>query len=210
MIQFSNNIRDNLAIDTIEAFYMIKLVNRDNHALYHTTSFYADVQLTQIVNGIEVVMPEHLYLSNGTLLSVDPPQASTIVDREQYKFAFADPTFTKKGDIENNLIGCPIECRVGIVDNRSSSTTFGKPLLNINDTVIAYKGRVESVSMTVKTGGLGERIIQITGSSPMRNLDMKKSIYISRDNMRKQDPNDSSCDQIYEGSSNISLKWGKT
>jgi hypothetical protein len=81
--------------------------------------------------------------------------------------------------------------------------------LNILDTVIAYKGRVESVSMSVKTGGLGERIIQITGSSPMRNLDMKNSVYISRDNMRKNDPSDTSCDQIYDGSSSVTLKWGK-
>jgi hypothetical protein len=201
MIQFSDNIKSNLEADTIEAFYMIKILNLDNTPLYSTTSFYTDIQLVD--NG-GTSLAGHLYASDGTLVSVDPPQASTSVDREQYKIAFADPAFSKKANIENNLIGRYIECRIGVVDHLS-----GKPLLNILDTVIAYKGRVESVSMSVKTGGLGERIIQITGSSPMRNLDMKNSVYISRDNMRKNDPSDTSCDQIYDGSSSVTLKWGK-
>lgn len=211
MITFSPNIKDCLKLDTIEAFYMIKVIEVNGTLLYNTTSFYADIQLTKTVGNTQVELPEHFYKSDGTLISVDPPQASTNVDREQYKIVFTDPLFAKKEDIANNLIGCLIECRVGLVDRRTTAgSNLGKPFLNINDTVVAYKGRVESLGMTVKAGGLGERLIQITGSSPMRNLDMKKSTYTSKDNIRKNNPSDTCCDTIYEGATAITLKWGKT
>jgi hypothetical protein len=86
---------------------------------------------------------------------------------------------------------------------------YGQPYLNASDTFIVYKGRVESVAYAIDTQEIGEAKINITGSSPIVNLDQKNAIYLSRDYIRKQNASDSCCDQIFEGSGTLALKWGK-
>jgi hypothetical protein len=159
-----------------------------------------DVQLKS--NGI--ALADYNYFSDATLVTIDPPQMSTNVDREQYKITLADPMLEKMTSVRNNLVGKVLEGRLGFVNHYT-----GTPYLEIADCPIVYKGRIDGASYLIKTNEFGESILQITGSSPMRNLDMKKSLFISRDFVRQRDATDSSCDQIYEGSGAITLKWGK-
>jgi hypothetical protein len=46
-------------------------------------------------------------------------------------------------------------------------------------------------------------------SSPMADLDLKRTLITSKDAMRGLSPTDSSFDQVYEGSKGIDLLWGK-
>lgn len=197
MISFTDNIKSVLNNDSIEYFSMVRIESSPGVNLYATTTYYNDIQLLP-------VSATYHYVADGTLLAADPPQNTSTVDREQYKVAFADPFNTKRGDIESSLVGKIIECRLGFVDPVTS-----QPFLNIEDTIVVYRGRVDGASISIKAGSLGESIVQITGSSPMRNLDMKKPYYISKERVHQRNPNDTSCDQIYEGSGALIVKWGR-
>jgi hypothetical protein len=200
MISFSANILNALSQETIEAFYMVRILNYDNSIMHSTTNHFADIQLKN--NGVDLA--NYFYPSDATLIAVDPPQMNTNVDREQYKITLADPTLSKLAAVRNNLVGKVLEGRLGFINR-----TTGMPYLEISDCPIVYKGRIDAPSYLIKTNEIGENLLQITGSSPMRNLDLKKSLFLSRDFVRQRDINDSSCDQIYEGSGSITLKWGK-
>jgi hypothetical protein len=200
MINFSVNVRNALSQEVVDVFYMLRILNYDGSIMYSTTNYFMDIQLQNA--GVDLV--GYNYSSDATLISIDPPQMNTNVDREQYKITLADPMLSKMSSVRNNLVGRVLEGRLGFVNH---STGF--PYLEIADCPIVYKGRIDGASYLIKTNELGENILQITGSSPMRNLDSKKSLFISRDFVRQRDANDSSCDQIYEGSGAITLKWGK-
>jgi hypothetical protein len=349
MVVFSDNIKACLALDNVEAFYLLRITNSDNSVIYASTTYFKDIVLS---NG-------YSYTADDLILAVDSPQISSSVDREQYKIVLADPTFAQGVSASTGLVGKHLETRIGFI-NRSATpgvTTFvvgssynfngntlplswsypgtitstdtattttltntvidqnlrlsnisinpvsnyiirmrvklvsgawegvlfytntnhgvsgavgqyisipaptlgvwttidvdvrtlindyltggtltalrfdlinassasvaidyiqfgkaedyGQPYLNSSDTFIVYKGRVESVSYAIDTQEIGEAKINITGSSPIVNLDQKNSIYLSRDYIRKQNASDSCCDQIFEGSGTLSLKWGK-
>jgi hypothetical protein len=200
MISFSANVLNALSQETIEAFYMVRILNYDSSIMHSTTNHFADIQLKN--NGVDLV--NYSYPSDATLITVDPPQMNTNVDREQYKITLADPTLSKLAAVRNNLVGKTLEGRLGFIN-----LVTGLPYLEIADCPIVYKGRIDGISYLIKTSEIGENLLQITGSSPMRNLDLKKSLFLSRDSIREKNVNDSSCDQIYEGSGAITLKWGK-
>jgi hypothetical protein len=199
MIQFSPNVSAVLASGVIESFYMFRILNRkDEGLLYATTTFYADINLKR--NG--VADPMHHYPANGGLISADAPQVTTNVDREQYKVVIADEDLVLRPQLEIGMVGLKLECRVGFVKD-------SKPLLDIADAPIVYSGRIDGASLVIDTSSFGGIQVQITGSSPMRNLDMKRGIFMTKDKVRMRLPTDSCADQIYEGSTGLNLKWGK-
>jgi hypothetical protein len=192
--QLSANIVNLINNKTVTAFYMV-LVQHTGGGFVHfnTTSHYSDVTLS---NGVT-------YIADGKLKNADPPQMNTNVDREQYKVILSDPAFADGPIIQQGLVGKVLEVRLGFID-----PSTGLPFTNIADTFVVYKGRVDSASYLIDTEE-GEVDLQITGVSPMVSLEMVKGYYLSRDNVRAHDTNDSSFDDVYEGSSAIILKWGK-
>jgi len=201
MIAFSTNVSALLAQSSIQAFYMLKITNSAG-IIYRSTTHYANVTLSDGVT----------YLANSTIISADPPQLSTSVDREIYKITIATndyltaewaPGSPTNTFIADGGVGYTLESRLGFIG------AAGVPLTTITDTLLIYKGLVESVSASIKTGDFGDSFIQISGSSPMNSLDMKKFIYLSKETIRKRDATDTCCDQIYQGSSALTLKWGK-
>jgi hypothetical protein len=190
MIEFSSTVVQILSNPTIEAFYLVDV----DSGLYRTTSFFRDVTLS---NGVT-------YASDGKLISVDPPQLSSTVDREIYKIALADPNFTLGSASEIGLIGKLVEVRIGFVNQATNL-----PETNILNTIIVYKGAIDGTSFNVNTASIGEVTLNITCSSPMADLDLRRPIYTTKDSIRSKDPSDTSFDQIYEGSGQLQLKWGK-
>jgi hypothetical protein len=217
MITFNNTIKAILASEKAEAFMLFRILGDSDNVrpLYAETTFYDDITLTK--NSFP--QPGYEYRSGNTLLSADPPQATTNVDREQYKVSIADPDralienvefldLTESADHSGSqfprlAIGRLMETRIGFVG------VDGAPLLEIEDTVLVYKGRIDGAACTVDTNALGSQTLHLTGSSPMRNLDMRQAIFLSRDFMRKRNKTDTSCDQVYGGSGKMILKWGK-
>ena len=226
MITFSNNVKNALASDMIEAFYMLRILNSDGTSIFTSTSLYTDITLTDDLGAnLNSSTNYHVYISDDSIISVDLPSLSTNVDREQYKIVVsannllnAAPTidintknisltnkeFGQLANTQNMLIGRGIEGRIGFIN-----TTTGMPFTKLSDTILIYKGTIESIGYLIKTQEMGESLLQITGSSPMRNLDLKSGLYLSKDYIRQVNLNDSCCDQIYEGSGAVTLKWGR-
>jgi len=206
MITLSTNVKNLLSREVLEAFYMLKLTDETEAIVVNSTSFFSNIILSN--NG--ATLPTEIYEADGRLVSVDAPQMSTTLDREQYRvvlnvFETDTASFGILAAMEQGLIGKNLVCRIGFVNPDT-----GAPYLDVSDTIIVYKGRVDSASYNLKTDNIGEAQLLITGSSPMRSLDMKKSLYLSRDFIRKTNPTDSCCDQIYSGSGALRFKWGRT
>lgn len=188
MITFSNNIQNVLQQPTIESFYLVDIDG------YKTTSFYTNITLSN----------NEVFLADGRLLEVDPPKLSTSVDRELYQISFADPDMFFGGPAETALVGRPVTVRLGFVDQ-----TTKQPYLNINDTVIIYKGFVDSGAYDLSLEDNGSSVFSVSCASPMANLDMVRTLLTSRESLANIDVNDTSFNSVYQGSGQIRLKWGK-
>jgi hypothetical protein len=202
MKTFSSTIKSVLSFDNIEGFYLLRITDVDGSVIFSSTTHYTDITLSN----------NNTYFSDGLILSIDPPQLSSTVDREQYKIVLIDPTFSQSSKLDTTLLGKVLETRIGFVNNNNiaaSETPLGQPFTNVNDTFVLYKGRVDSVAYEIDANELGEVKLAITGSSPLINLDQKNGIYISRESIRAANSSDTSCDETYQGSGVITLKWGK-
>lgn len=188
MIQFSQTLVNILSQPSIEAFYLVEVLG------YRTTNYPSNITLS---NGA-------VYVNDGKLLSVTPPKLSTVVDREVYTIVFADPVFEYGQIAETGLVGQDANVRLCVVD-----PTTKLPLTNINDTILVYKGRVDSASYAIDTNNVGSVQFSITCASPMANLEGVKAFYGSKQFIRNLNANDSSFDQVYEGAGTLEMKWGR-
>lgn len=194
MIKLSTNLQALLSKGTIELFYLLKIAeyNEDKSPLL-TTSYFTDL----VVGG-------DTYLSNGNLVMVSPPRLESIVDKSSFDITLSDPEFSEASTLEVNLMGNLVELRAGAID-----TSTNLPLLNLEDILLVYKGKVDAFSYKASVKELGENLLIIKCGSPMMNLDSKRSFHLNKDFVRNIHPTDSSCDQINEGSGSLLLKWGK-
>jgi hypothetical protein len=190
MIQFSAALATVLDNPTIEPIYLVDIGEGE----YRLTSHYGNVQMTD----------GRLFYSNGLLINVDAPQQSSIVDREEYKIVLADPDFSFAQNYPTVLIGARVEVRVTFVDPATDNY-----LNSIADTLLIYKGVVEGAAYKVVTESAGESQLVITCTSPMANLEFVNTILLDKGFIRSKYPTDTCCDQVYEGSGQITLRWGK-
>jgi hypothetical protein len=192
MITFTTNQLLVFSTPPIDFCYTIKI--SDDIALVKAiTSHHSNL----IIAGVT-------YLADGSLLGIDPPRVSTSVDRESFKFQLSDPNFLEGESAVSGYIGKEIEIRMIFRD-----PTTELMLTNVEDTLLIYSGYGDGTSYLINSREIGESILQVTCSSPLADLDHKKSMYASRDYVRGRNYQDSSCDQVYAGSGKLQLKWGK-
>lgn len=194
MILLSANIQNILASGKAESFYLLSIHEGDGSLYKTSTTHYSDILMA---NGIT-------YAADDYIVALDPPQLSSTVDREQYKIVLTDPNFNTAASAQSNFIGKVLEVRLGFCDYDSHV-----PLTSMADTFVVYKGKIDAANSEIKTDIIGESLFNISGASPMLSLDSKKGINLSREDVRSRYPNDGCCDQIYEGSGTLVLKWGR-
>ena len=194
MIALSENLTAVLSEDCIESFYLVKIIDKNNRVLLAITSFYTNFTLS---NG-------QLYRSNAYILAIDPPQLNSSVDREQYKITLNDPTFSFRSEVDTGLIGKVVEVRLGFIDINT-----GIPYSDILDTIVTYRGKIDSAAYLLDTKDLGSNTLEIIGASPMNSLDQTNGIYSSREFIRKWHATDSCCDQVTLGTTSMIMMWGK-
>jgi hypothetical protein len=193
--QLSANIAPLLTSDSgVEMFYLVRITAKTGAVILTSTTHYDDITLS---NG-------HIFEANGLIVSADPPQLSTTVDREQYRVTLSDPEFLQGTMAEIGLVGKVLEVRLGFIDPAT-----GLPFTNVLDTFIMYRGRLEGSSYKVDTNEFGEALLQMTGVSPILSLDMRRGLTLSKDAARQRNAQDTCCDQILEGASSVVLKWGR-
>jgi hypothetical protein len=196
MIQLSQVIQEIILLDRVKYFFLVSIGNNRNY-----TSAPFNITMS---NGIT-------YLSDGGLIGVDPPTFSSTVDRSSYSVLFADLSSELKSYFEEGATGDSISVRVGFY-NTLEQETNGVPLdgvfTNINDTILLYKGIIDTQSYSIDVNN-GSIIAKIEGSSPMADLDLVKSFFTNKDSMQQRNSSDTAFDKVFEGSGEISLKWGK-
>lgn len=190
MISFNSTLAALLREPTLEVFYLIEI---KIDPVYRTTSFYSDITMTD----------GSLYKSDGRIISTEPPQLSTTVDKSQYSIVFADPLMEFRQYFDN-LTGKLVTVRLGFVDQKTS-----KPLLDIDNTLLVYRGAIDNFGYSINTNEIGSVVLNLTCASPMSDLDMKKALYTSREALTQISMEDTSFNQIYDDEGQIALKWGK-
>jgi hypothetical protein len=186
VIQFSQTLATLLKGESVETFVLVSVGDQ------HFTDFYTDLEF----NGVT-------YLHGSSLLEVAPPQLTSTVDKANYKISFADPDFAFGTADPSTLTGQDVEARIGIADEN------GVPLLQADETIVIYKGRVDSVEYAVKTESSGESIFNLVCASPMADLDFKKPFYTNEYYQGRVDQDDTCFNSLYDGSQQVLLKWGK-
>jgi hypothetical protein len=194
MYEFSTDVKNIVNSEYFSFFMLLEILNANNSPYRRLTTHASELTMSDGAT----------YLPNR-IISVDPPKASSAVDREQYSFVISDSQFLEAEQIEGgNFIGRKVNARIGFLN------ASGVPLTNLTDTFLIYSGRIDSYTYKIKTEEIGEVLLQFTCSSPMADLDLKKGIFLSKDFVKGRDPLDTSCDMIYGGSLSLSLKWGKS
>jgi hypothetical protein len=172
----------------------------------HTIKIEDDTGIIKAITSYHsnLVIDGVTYLADGSLLGLDPPKITTSVDREQFKFQLADPGFLEGNEAEYGYIGKEIEIRTIF-----QHPTTKEMLINLEDTLLNYSGYGDGTSYLIDSKEFGEVVLQVSCSSPLADLDGKRSMYASRDYVRGRNFKDSSCDMVYSGSGKLQLKWGK-
>jgi len=185
MREFSSTVESILSSGSIDFFFLIKL---SFNSTYYITSYSNDI-----------VYDGNTYSANGGLFEVDSPKFSSVVDREAYRVVVLDNLNAMKTEIDNNVIGKPIEVKLGFVDSN------GSPILTPADVLSVYRGYVDN---PVITNDWERKAVTFEGTSALADLDMVNSFMTSRDGMDQKSSVDTSFDQVYESSA-IEVKWGK-
>jgi hypothetical protein len=200
MINLSANVQNLLQENLISIFLLLKIYERN-----------IDTNVVTVIkalttNSYDLTMSNgQTYLSNGQILSVDPPAVSTTVGRDIFKIRLADPGFIEGQYADAGYIGKSVELRIGFLDRATQSA-----IVNINDTFISYAGKIEGTAYQVNLEALGEASLEISCSNPMADLDYTKSLFTGKEFVRSRNPLDASCDEVFASSGALGLKWGKT
>lgn len=203
MRKFSSNVDTLINKDQIAYFYLIKIGPFKDLSDTPTTLYH-----TAVPGG--VTMDGHFYTDANSLIHVDPPRQSSVVDRESYKISYADPDFYYRALFEKGFSGVPIQISVGFYNTEDytiGGADPGFPLQNIDDILVIYSGTSDTHGYSVDMSG--DVTVTIECTSPMGALEMTKSIITTRDSMNQIDPTDTCYDQVFEGSKGIDLLWGK-
>lgn len=191
MVVFPGAIQGILSQPLIEICYLVDI---DDGDILRSTTYWSNVTLSD----------GRTFVADGQIVNLDAPRLSTVVDKEQYKIVLADPSFYFGQYAENGMVGKRVEVIACFIDQ-----TTGAPVTSAGNSFTVYKGRVDAASYAINTGVIGSATISILCASPMADLDLRKQFLSSRDFVRNRTPNDSCCDQVYEGSGAIQLRWGK-
>jgi len=193
MLTFDTEIVDEILAGTAKAFFCVHIKNEIGTLIFASTTHWADVTLT---NGVT-------YEADDSVISVEPPQFSTTVDREQYKVVVANDVkalISTYGD----MVGCRFAVYLVFID-----AATGQARTDINKALPFYIGRIDGITGEYETGEVGTELYSIRAASPMMALEMNKGVFLSRDFIRSVTPNDSCADTVYQGSGSLILRWGR-
>jgi hypothetical protein len=202
MRNVSNLVKTLLLERTFVAFYTVEI---PKVSLYINTSG-RDLTLS---NGTT-------YLGNHSLISLEPPRLSSVVDRSPYKLSFADPNLQLKQIFDSKITANEVIVRIGFFNAKDTSVTGSdgisvnsmNPFLNILDTVIVYRGIIDIQNYELDINNYSA-IASLECASPVAGLDQVNSIFTSRDSIYQLRSDDTSFDNVFVNSGSRTLLWGK-
>lgn len=207
MRDISTPVKTLLAQENVQFFYLVKigpfkdLANVDQTIKHSLTPGGITIG-SDVYTGTDDI--------SNTLLHIDPPRMSSVVDKESYKLTYADPDFLWRPVFEKGFYSVPIIISLGFYNTTNGTlggAAPGYPLTSPADIVTVYSGYIDAPSYSTDLNG--ETTLLFECSSPMGDLAMTRTLVTSRDNLNQIDPTDTSFDEIYVGSRGLTLLWGK-
>lgn len=164
------------------------LVHLDWNSQYFITNHDSDITW----NG-------NVYTGGGQLLGVQPPNYSTVVDREIYTIELDALDAQMKAEIATGVTYKPVTVRLGF-------TLDGVFQDGLDETLYAYKGNVGTVKHNVNNE---DSVYVVECTAPLSDLDAKSPRFTTTNQQQLHYPTDTCFEGIHEGSEAIILEWGK-
>lgn len=177
----------------------VYLINQENPSAFICVAF-KDIYLTShykdlLING-------HVYASTNMLSEIDPLQMVSDLERDLYTVKLSDSNNLFHTTLNEGYYGAPAVVHLGLIDD-----VTGEP--DVDNLILIYDGIFESYSKVFDTSEVGSITCKLVFSNLMSSLDASDPYYTSKEFVASLRPNDTSFDQINEGTGAINLKWGK-
>ena len=152
------------------------------------------------------------YLAGQGLLATTPPVLTSALDKSSYLVDFADPDYVFKGFFNGasgqRILGVNMRSLVGFINNNNTPKHGVAGGGIFTEYMTVYEGFVNSGNYNIN---LGEEVLfTVEGASPMASLESRRSIVTSKNYLAQKYPGDTSYDEVYEGSDNIQINWGRS
>jgi hypothetical protein len=199
MRTFSNPVKTILSSDEVSVVYLVKIVIDQSTTWLDTTAPFS------------VIFDNNTYVSSSSLMTVEAPRLSEVVDREPYKIVYTDPQSDILSAFEGGLTGSIVEVYAvfyNTMNTTLNSVVPGELMLDPADVLTVYKGTVDSHGIVVDPSN-GTILATIEAGSPVSNLARPKAFYSSKDSMRLKNPSDTAFDDIFLGGEDSAIRWGK-
>jgi hypothetical protein len=204
MKEWSTNMKTLMARDTIGSALFVTI--GPSSGVYATTYNFTSLHYDYPINfGFFSIT----YLANNGLYAVDAPRISETVDKEAYKVIITDPDYTLRAYMDNGAFTGAGFHVFGMLINITGSAELGAaPGQPYIDTLsVLYSGYVDQCTYSITPDE--STLLEISGASPMGDLDGTRSIITSKAAMQQRTLGDQSYDQVLVGSGGLTLKWGK-
>lgn len=152
----------------------------------------------------DVVFQGENYESDGSVISIELPKMTSVVDKQKFRITLADNSLNFAAAAEQALVGQTVSVWMSVLDSA------GLPVLTPADVILIYKGAVDAPSHQMNLEASGSMLFNLDCASPMADLDRTRTYFASQDYIDKTAPGDTSYEQIFQGSGPVSLRWGKS
>jgi hypothetical protein len=189
MISLNSTILNLLSQGEVSSFYLVNIANT-----VYTTDYPYDLTV-----GADT------YESSGILVNIEAPALTSSVDSVEYRIMLADSDNSLASVFETaNILSKNATISIGFVD-----TATKQPLTDPANTVLIYRGRVDSYSKEANTSNYGSTLFVLSCVSPMAALDLKKPYWTSNEFISRYNLNDNSYELSHTGLTKLRLKWGR-
>jgi hypothetical protein len=192
MIKLSTKVQEVLSQAVFTSFHLVAI--RSQIEPVFLTNHFADV-----------VYDGDTYSANAGLAAIDLPQSTNVTDRAEYKFVYLDSDTGASAWLETfDLTGMLVSVYMVLIDPETDL-----PLLTKDDVITVYEGFIDSTPRKLELAEHGNAVVEILLTSPIVNLDQKRSVNTSDEFMRGLVSGDTCFNQVHEGSRSIAMRWGK-
>jgi hypothetical protein len=179
-------VESKIYADVLNYFALVE-IELPSYSLYVTTLPY------------DVTVGSKVFSSDAGIVDYTPPAQATSVDRATFSFSFADPSGFIKSKIMSGVASSYIRVRNGFFNADETAN------LDPVNFIVAYEGVVDESSYS---SDFEESVVSFTGSSPMADLGLVKTLITSPDGMDQFNIDDTSFDRIIANKTE-KVKWGK-
>lgn len=148
------------------------------------------------------------YSKENRVVEIEPINASASLDKSTIRVTLSDSDVSLRASLDSwKMHGAPLVLYGGAINNTGSSIGGIAPGNPFDEKVVVYEGTVDTFSYIVTPDD--NILLSVEGASPMAALDLNRTILTSKTYLNQEYPDDTSYDQVYEGSKELLLDWGK-